>query len=295
MSDNHKAWAPAYSLIFAVGLDGKATAIGNAFVVAAIKNEGIVLTAAHNVRALDQLAARGSPFRTLSEARLANPHFESRLHRVLGGRPNVPGEIPTMNCFSTPGEKDFDVAMGLITLSNDADSFPLRFSLKLIPPSVGTQVWAIGWQDFAKIQEEIAETATWSWKTTAMTVGGRISAYSLSGSGLTPGAVFEIEGDFGPGLSGSPVICDVDGLPYVCGVVSSSSNKPNTAVASAIWPALALEMTVTPVDGDPFALSLYKLAQAGAIVIAPGELERFTVIPGKSAEFVNYDPTLRAP
>jgi hypothetical protein len=286
-NDLHSEWADALLWLFAVRNTGECVGVGNAFVVSAQGPNALVLTAQHNVAALDRLAAQGSPFKTLTEARIAAPHFESKLHRVLAIRPRHAIESVSMFAgFSGPDSKDFDVAMGVAQSEvSNRESFKLAFPMKLIAPDIGTPVLACGWSGFKKEYERIEDLSEWRFSAQRTTVAGTVVGSYLRKPGVAPGPCFEMNGDFPPGLSGSPVVCDVGGVPHACGVVSSGMDADGRATAAMIWPALALSLSLDTGSGESSGVNLHELARRGIVNVARGELEHFSV-RGLTVEYV---------
>lgn len=283
----HSEWGGALLWLFAVRNTGECVAVGNAFVVSAQGPNALVLTAHHNVAALDRLAAQGSPFKTFTEALIAAPNFESKVHRVLALRPTHAIEsVSTFVGFSGPDSKDFDVAMGVARSEvSNHESFEVAFPVKLVPPEIGTPVIACGWSGFKKEYEKIEALAEWRFSAQRTTVAGTVVGSYMRKPGVAPGPCFEIEGDFPPGLSGSPVVCDVNGVPHVCGVVSSGMDASGRATAAMIWPALALSLSLDAGSGESSGVTLHELARRGIVSVARGELEHFSVM-GLTVEYV---------
>lgn len=264
--DLYAAWAPALASIFAIKQTGNAVAIGNAFVLTATNNVGLFLTAFHNVQEVDRLAAERSPFKGYSEAVASQPHFESRLRDVIGLRQS-PLSVVRFRTFHAPGWQDFDVA----AILGECDHLDLRFGLKLIPPEIGTTIVACGLSGFRKRREEVDEIpAHWEFTTTRTIVVGKVIGSYMRRAGITPGPCFEIEGHFPSGLSGAPVVVDVAGQPYACGVVSSSTETH--AVASMLWPALALAIPVDLPGGRGDRLRVGETGRARGRSLRAGSL-----------------------
>lgn len=274
-SDLHRAWGDALLWVTAIERDGKASVIGNAFLVVAAGDCGLAVTACHVVDELGRLATKGSALRGNYRDVMAHQR-QGNLHSILGLRMTTAGEAQLINLvnFSVPGGDDCDVAVCVVAPQVGSEaSLDFRFGLKFDAPSVGEPVFALGWSGFEKRLENVdPELSSWQFAGKKTIVTGIVTRAYARKQGVTPGPCFDIEGHFPSGLSGSPVVCVIDGAPYVCGLVSSSDET--TAVASMLWPALALSV---PVGADGEKKTLFELAKMKLLYTPPGDLEPFSV------------------
>lgn len=265
-----EAFGEALVSVGAIEADGSAHFIGNAFIVGLRGKTAMALTALHVADEIGRRAVSRSAIRGDYRDVLQHPHVTSNLRDLIGVRASD-AAVFRVGPLTLPAPGIVDVAVCLMSESGPMKPSS-RFGVQFYPPKVGDQVYASGHSSFRMLQDAGESGADWRFEAARTTVAGVVSGVYGKRAGVTPGPCFTIQGHFPSGLSGSPVVCDVAGRPYACGLVSDSDGT--TAVASMLFPLLALKVATDSPEGEA---SVYERAKRGFLDVAPGDLDRFSV------------------
>jgi hypothetical protein len=277
-------WLRALLSLYYETDDGTICSVGNGVIVATNGDSALLLTAAHVADEVNRVAAARSNFIDLVSAREANASFASRVSGMLGER-HCDGQqdVVSIGRAWLPPDRDSDIALALAKPREGGSyGFNERFGLKLIPPEAGERVFVIGTHG-AELRD-VTVAGRHEFEIEVQCVPGTVITGAREGESLAKGPVFDVNIDFPPGLSGSPVFVIRDDAPLVCGVVSSSFAESGSGSVAAIWPALAL-MAAT---GESSWTSIFQLVRDGTIGSYMSEIDRFTIT---ADGLLVFDPT----
>jgi hypothetical protein len=187
----------------------------------------------------------------LTDSLLENGHFEGGLWPV--------------NSINTIENIDIAVIQLKFAYRNGQPFYHSFQQLKLLPPSIGTNVLGLGYHDMQGIKVNTTRIE-YSQELSAST--GAIIEHFHTGrdSSMIPFPSFQVNCKFNSGMSGGPVFQE-DGI--VCGVICSSidheDGNNHISYVSSIWPAMALKVTINYSNGQKETLTLLELVKKGII------------------------------
>jgi hypothetical protein len=134
--------------------------------------------------------------------------------------------------------------------------------LELLPPPVGTSVWAFGYPDMTNTHTPGQEIVDFEAEPTLM--GGEVTEHYSEGRAGWRFPQFHVTCPFEPGMSGGPVIHG----GRICGLISYGltleNKKLGPAFAAAMWPLLASEGEPS-VDPRQLSNPVVEMLNTGAI------------------------------
>jgi len=241
--------------------------LGSGFVISAMGGHAVVITAAH---VLDEAIKKSSDKRKIKN--VAPFIFDTSVQKAENNDNDIcvffnsstmgSGAIGTVSMAW--GDKYSDLAVLMANIPADYGfKVDTKVTINSKGPSVNTDVIAVGYFGLKDSTNKMAPPGLGSFLRnlfgfTAITgkfskpIKGKVVELFNNGGIFTKTPCFRVDIPFHSGMSGGAII-DVSGeYPVVCGVISHDSSDKNSAqygtgefaIASAIWPALLLELTV---------------------------------------------------
>jgi len=256
-----------------VCVDGDYKHIGTGF---AISPNGLLLTAAHVIKAAQRLAGREN-WELYALYRSNEPHPDNPA-TCVGGLINV-------LYFSTTDATDIAVCclnMPTRVATGERLTTP-SVPLMLAPPKTGDKVIAVGYYEASISVRAYGDAAGESFldydHRSTCTSGEVTEVYPIRrDDGLLKWPCFETSAETRPGLSGGPVFHQSGA---VCGVLCSQTPSPIDAgkysfYASMVWPSLLLPVRLINGDGHEEEFRLRDLGRTGLLKVI-GDLDGLTI------------------
>jgi hypothetical protein len=241
-----------------VRTDDNIKCLGTAFTVS---NLGVMITAWHVVKDANELRHPDEP--------LYVHYVASGAGYDLGPEGEIADLLPITRVSYRP---EFDLAV-LQVLLGEVNGKPIRFPAHKISPAcppVGERVLTLGYSRFDSHRSESdkSDQLAYEAQQNFSASGGEVTDVHPTGRDrvMLPFPSFETDCRYDGGMSGGPVIASSNGA--VCGVVCSGialsdDYEGHTSYASAIAPALALDVLVKTEEGEEKVVTLLEMARSG--------------------------------
>jgi hypothetical protein len=244
--------------------DGALHGIGTTFVIGCSGRTAILLTAAHNVEAIEQLDAPRQRFHPSTPPEFRpkrKPEVFLKTTRVYAlydrdGRSHL---CPVGQFWFLP-ELDIAICWTDLDGSDAAADLMFRYKMRIAsrPLPVGTPIMAVGYPELTTDNTFDSESPSSTVKIKLTVRNGQITALHPTGTATAPWPAFRTNVAFDPGMSGGPIISLAGDKSPVCGIVcrDMSSEAPpeaepaNTSIGSMIWPGLLIKTTMS-LDLEP--------------------------------------------
>jgi Trypsin-like peptidase domain len=230
--------------------------IGTGFIIYGVGKQAIVLTAAHNIRAIGRIERpydRCHPT-TLPEFRFRETRVDLRNTKMRIVYPAQDGNVHLPEVINAYVLEDSDMAVCTIVIGSDAPSdliFDQHFDVDSSPPQKGATIMAMGYKNMTVLSHEMeGRTAQVKYSETLVRRPGTIlDVFPIRGPRQHKMACFQCDTPFDNGMSGGPILQVTDGKTVAIGVIFSDMSfevphkgSGESALAAILWPAMGVKL-----------------------------------------------------